>query len=109
MALYILNEAYKDSYDTALIISADADLAPAIRMAKDAFPEKRFKILTPPTKNHCLNLVAASNLKPAHIQEIHLERSLLPSFLVSSEGVTIDRPDKFEPPEDCDETESPGF
>jgi uncharacterized LabA/DUF88 family protein len=100
LALYILNEAYKNSYDTAFIVSADSDLAPAIRMTKAAFPEKKFKILTPPTKKHCLSLVDAANTKPAYIKEIHLERCLLPEVIALDNGETVIRPVKFDPPEE---------
>lgn len=103
LALHILNEAYKNSYDTAFIVSADSDLAPAIRMVKSIFPDKKFKIITPPGKKHCLNLVDAAQTKPAYIKDIHLERNLLPATIPTTEGKLIERPSKFEPPENDEE------
>ncbi|WP_305906270.1 NYN domain-containing protein (plasmid) [Methylomarinum sp. Ch1-1] len=99
IALHILNEGYQDSYDTAMIISADSDLAPAITMTKQAFPDKKFKVITPPGKNHCFNLEAATGVPPKRIRECHLARSLLPEQLISAQGNLIIRPERYEPPE----------
>ena len=47
MALYILEWAFRDYYDKALIFSWDSDIAPAIVMAKQHFPKKKFKWILP--------------------------------------------------------------
>jgi uncharacterized LabA/DUF88 family protein len=38
IALYLLNEAYQDTYDKAIVVTNDTDLVPAIKMAKTHFP-----------------------------------------------------------------------
>lgn len=40
IALYMLNEAYKNTYDLALLVSRDSDLKPAVKMILDQFPDK---------------------------------------------------------------------
>lgn len=47
IALYLLNEAYNDSYDTAMIMTNDTDLIPAIEMLRRIFPKKKIGVLFP--------------------------------------------------------------
>ena len=47
IAVHLLNEAYKNTFDKAIIITNDTDLIPAIRVAKSSFPKKRFGVLFP--------------------------------------------------------------
>jgi uncharacterized LabA/DUF88 family protein len=48
IAIQLLEQALKDSYDTAMIISGDSDLLPALRAVKRNYPAKRFGIVIPP-------------------------------------------------------------
>lgn len=49
IAIYLLDQAYQDSFDTCLILSADTDLAPAVRLVKKRFGEKKkVEIVLPP-------------------------------------------------------------
>jgi hypothetical protein len=74
-----LNEARKGSYDTAQLISRDSDLAPAIRMVRSEFPEKRVRLIAPPNLGHSKELARAVDRKAlSSIKEIHLERSQFP-------------------------------
>ena len=47
IALYVLEGAFNDYYDKAIIFSWDSDIAPAIIMAKKHFPEKFFQAILP--------------------------------------------------------------
>lgn len=47
IALHLLNEAYQNTYEKAIIVTTDTDLVPAIKMAKRHFPQKRFGVLFP--------------------------------------------------------------
>lgn len=47
IALHLLNEAYNDSYDTAMIMTNDTDLIPAIKMLRHVFPQKKVGVLFP--------------------------------------------------------------
>ena len=47
IAIYLIKEAYEDSYDTAVLVTNDTDLIPAIRMLKNTFPRKRVGVLFP--------------------------------------------------------------
>ena len=48
IAISLFEFAYKDLYDTAIIISGDSDLVPAIKTVQRNFPSKKFGILIPP-------------------------------------------------------------
>ena len=98
IATYILREAYKDSYDILLLISADSDLAPAIRLVKKDFPEKRTRVIFPPSRGYSWDLVDAVGGKKnaRRIKTIHLERSLLGVEVQDESGkVVARRPDKY--------------
>src|SRR5436853_496574 len=76
IALHLLNHAYKNSFDCALPISNDSDLAPAVRMLKTEFPSKWVRILTPPNKRTSKELLQAAGgfhqvrtIKHAHVAE----------------------------------------
>lgn len=47
IALYILEGAFRDYYDKAIIFSGDSDIAPSITMAKKHFPDKFFQAILP--------------------------------------------------------------
>lgn len=97
IALYLLNDAYQDQYDEAVIISQDSDLFPAIKMVKKHFPQKSVKIITPPNLHHSKEMAQlVGKKKLSKIKTIHLQRSLLPAALVMPNGKVIKRPSKYE-------------
>jgi uncharacterized LabA/DUF88 family protein len=51
MASEILRDTFNDEFDTALIISADADLQPPIEIIKADFPAKKVVIGFPPKRD----------------------------------------------------------
>jgi uncharacterized LabA/DUF88 family protein len=51
LAVELLADAYQDTFDTAILISADSDLTPPIVMVKKLFPEKRIVIAFPPNRS----------------------------------------------------------
>ena len=85
IALAMLNLAYQDRYDHAFLISNDSDLAPAIRMVRRHFPEKRITTIVPPHYFHSNELIQASSEK-AKISVDHLKRCLLPPIVYDAGG-----------------------
>lgn len=100
IALYLLDGAYQNIYDRALIISADSDLAPAIRMVRERFPEKRVRLLLPVRRTNSAELLDAvgDSKGVRQIKQIHLERCLLPESMSGKNGSTIVRPSEYDPP-----------
>jgi len=51
IATELLVDAYDDSFDTALVISADSDLVPPIRATRRLFRNKRIVVGFPPQRS----------------------------------------------------------
>jgi uncharacterized LabA/DUF88 family protein len=98
IALYMLDGAYQDEYDRAILVSADSDLAPPVRMVKSRFPMKSVKIITPIGRHHSMSLVnAAGGLKQVKkLQEVHLDHCLLPDEVCDLSGnIVATRPASY--------------
>lgn len=101
IALYLLDGAYRDEFDRALILSADSDLAPAIQFVKQRFPHKEIRILTPPNRPHSMELAkAAGGFQSAKkIKPLHIERSLFPHEVHDAQGnLVATRPTEYDLP-----------
>jgi uncharacterized LabA/DUF88 family protein len=99
IAIHILNDAYQDRCDMALICTADSDLSPAIRMLR-AETTKAVRILFPiGLGSDELAAAAGGGSSVRRMKRIHLERSLLPREVKSQTGHTkAVRPAKYDPP-----------
>ena len=100
IALHMLLEGFKNSYDLLLLISGDSDLSPAVRMVRDNFPEKKVNILFPYARNLSGDLISAAggrqNTKKMKL--IHIERSLFGKDVRDSNGTIVAvRPEKYTP------------
>ena len=101
IASLLIDLAYQDAFDRALVISNDSDLSPAIRMVRKRFPQKRVTTIAPPNYYHSNELIQVSSDK-ARIRIEHLERSLLPILVRDPSGQTfISRPEEYAPELAC--------
>lgn len=97
IALYLLDSAYQDSFDRALVITNDSDLAPAIQIVRQRFPHKRITTVAPPNYYHSNELIKVSSDK-ARIRIEHIEACLLPSVVTdASRLISIARPKEYSP------------
>jgi uncharacterized LabA/DUF88 family protein len=95
IALFLLDLAYQNAFDRALVISNDSDLAPAIKMARTRFPEKRITTVVPPNFYHSNELIKVSSDK-TKIRVEQLERSLLPPIVTdASRLISVSRPVEY--------------
>jgi uncharacterized LabA/DUF88 family protein len=98
IALALLNLARLDQFDRAMVFSRDSDLAPAIRMVRQSFPNKRITVVAPPLQGHSSELIAAASDK-AKITIQQMERCLLPPIVNDPGGnLVARRPAKYDPP-----------
>lgn len=103
IALYMFLEGYKDSYDQLILVSADSDLAPAIRLIRGGLPKKRIRPIIPIGRRYSWDLVDAVGGKKyvRRMKLYHLERSLLEKEIRDEKGNVIAlRPEKYNPPSD---------
>jgi uncharacterized LabA/DUF88 family protein len=90
IALALLEDAVLDRYDTALLLSADSDLCPAVRAAKRLRPGKRIVAAFPPGRH-------SADLKRAvdgflSIGRDKVSQAQLPDTVTASTGVVLRRP-----------------
>lgn len=95
LAISLVREAYKDTYDRAIVISGDSDFIPAFKLVDEFFPQKSIKIISPPGRFHSKELGRAVQ-KRASIRPEHLAESLLPEEFPSKTGLIV-RPPEYAP------------
>ena len=90
IAVEMLADAFQDRFDTALLISADSDLCPAIRRIKALFPQKQVVVAFPPGRR------STELEKLAHASFVigkgRLSSSQLPDEITTSSGFVLKRP-----------------
>lgn len=91
IGLYMLNEAYKGTFDHAFLVSNDSDLTAIVRMLRQEFPRKRIRILTPPGRYTSKSLANANGGMRGirSIKESHVRSFLLPTKVKDATGTTI--------------------
>lgn len=90
IATQMLRDAFEDSYDTAILVSADSDLSAPVRTVREMFPHKRVEIIFPPNR-HSKELMLLAN---AHdrITEEWLKACQFPEQISKPNGFIIRRP-----------------
>ena len=90
VAVTLFRLAHEDRFDTALLMSGDTDLAPAVEMARSSFPDKKVGVIFPMRrKNIELENAASFTMK------INLGRFIghrLPDPVTLDDGTTITCP-----------------
>lgn len=96
IAIKLLDDAYQNKFDKAILVSQDSDLLPSIKLTKQRFPNKIIKIITPPNLRHSKNMakvVGKKNL--GMIDKIHIERSRFSESLTLLNGEKLICPEKY--------------
>lgn len=86
----ILRDCYQNHFDTALIVSADADLQPPINIIKEDFPKKRIVVAFPPDRSsyHLQHIADAS----FRIGRGRISKCQLPQSITKSDGYVLTKP-----------------
>jgi uncharacterized LabA/DUF88 family protein len=93
IAIKLFQTAINNSWDTALIISGDSDLIPAIEAIKKIFPQKQIGIVIPIGRRaEELKQIATFHKK---IKQKHLQSSQLPDSLTVLPYGTLTRPSSW--------------
>lgn len=90
LALALLNGAYRNEYDKALVVTRDSDIAPAIRMARNLFPEKELIVIAPPGRGHSTELVQAAT-DTRKITKSQVAECSFPEVVVDAGGNEVAR------------------
>lgn len=93
IAVELLRDAYDDQFDTALVISADSDLAPPIEAVLTKFPRKRVIVICPPERqSKKLETVASAMFR---LGRKMLQDSQLPDTYAKPDGYVLKRPESW--------------
>jgi uncharacterized LabA/DUF88 family protein len=94
IATALICDALEEKYDTAIIVTGDSDLVPAIEAVKTLRPDKRFVAAFPPNR-YSKELEDTTKMQPIRIWEPLLRKSRLPE-VIKREGLPdIIRPEKY--------------
>ena len=97
IALALIDLAYQNAYDRAILITNDSDQVPSIRKVLERFPDKKITLLIPPQTRECNELIRAASTK-AKITSDHLRSCLLPEVVSDASGhVSVRRPKEYDP------------
>ncbi|MDY7077508.1 MAG: NYN domain-containing protein [Chloroflexota bacterium] len=93
IAMELLSDAFQNSFDMALLISADSDLVGPIKKVKRLFPKKRVIVVFPPKRHsNALKNVADVCL---HLDRATLAKSVFPDEVVKADGFVLRRPSRW--------------
>ena len=90
IAVRMLDDAYDDRFDVAIVMSGDSDLVPPVQSIKNRFPEKRIIAAFPP-KRHSSEL-----RRVAHgcftISDAKVRQSRMPNPVTTADGRVLRAP-----------------
>jgi uncharacterized LabA/DUF88 family protein len=93
IAVQLLGDAVDDRFDTALVISADSDLAPPISAVRSRFPRKTVVVACPPErKSQRLESVANAYFT---LGRKVIQDSQFPDEVTKANGYVLRRPPKW--------------
>jgi len=90
IAVRLLDDAYDDQFDVAIIVSGDSDLVPPIESVRARFPHKRLLVAFPPRRHSKqLRRVADAAFK---IPKTKIRSARLPDPMITSDGTILRAP-----------------
>lgn len=95
IAVKIVEDAFTDQFDKAIIISADTDLMPPIDSVRSYFPDKSIIVIAPPKR-----MSRCRSMNPVYeIPVSKLNHNLLPQTALDKNGQpAFIRPAEYDPP-----------
>jgi uncharacterized LabA/DUF88 family protein len=90
IATHLLIDAFKDKYDTAILISGDSDLVPPIQAVHSNFPTKAVSVFFPPSRHN--NSVAAAARGSMLLGRKKLNDNQFPEEIEKPDGYKIIKP-----------------
>jgi uncharacterized LabA/DUF88 family protein len=90
VAVTLVEDAARAAYDTAILVSGDSDLCPAVRAAKRLLPRQKIVSVFPPRRvSDPLRRESDSVL---WLGRDKLRRAQLPTKVVTPQGIVLERP-----------------
>ncbi len=95
IAIWLVGLAYRNAFDTAILVTADSDLTPLVWFMKTKFPEKELILATPPYRGSDTLRQACDQRRKIRVQMV--ASCLLPASLRAKDGTEIVRPTEYDP------------
>lgn len=92
IASHVINDAWKNIFDVAIIISGDSDLVPPINMVNSEFPSKQVIVGFPPKRT---SKEIVSTTKIFYVHESCFKHSQLADTIVRPDGTSISKPSSW--------------
>lgn len=93
ISVEMMADAAQNKFDTALLISADSDLAGVTQTVQSLFRPKRVIVVFPPGRNSFALKKAANGT--LHIGHVELTKSLFSEQVIGSGGIALCRPEEW--------------
>lgn len=97
IAVHLINDAHKDRFDRALIVSLDTDMLPAFKIMQSEFPDKPVICVAPPSRAHHRD-IQNIGIGLANIKASQLEKALFGARVMSDGAIVARRPKAYDPP-----------
>jgi uncharacterized LabA/DUF88 family protein len=94
MAVFMLDDAYRDLCDQFIIFSGDSDLVPSVNMVRLRFPKKKIIVYVPsqnPVRGAAVELRTSAHVHRT-LPAILLSKSQFPDTIPDGAGGTLTRP-----------------
>lgn len=95
IAVRLLEDAYDDRFDVAMVISGDSDLVPPVESVRSRFPDKRVLVAAPPER-WSTQLSQAANAA-LQISPLTIRSNRLPDPVVTPSGTQLRAPNGWLP------------
>ena len=93
IAVEMLTDAFQNSFDTSILISADSDLTAPVKKIRSLFSEKRIVVAFPPERfSFALKEVANASL---FVGRKKLADSVFPDQVVKPDGFRLQKPERW--------------
>ena len=89
-SVHLLNDAWKDRFDCAVLLTNDSDMAEAMRLVRSEFPDKRLGLITP-SADPTVNLSRYAHFYKM-ISDHHLQQAQFASPLRGRSGRLLHKP-----------------
>ena len=94
IATHLICDAVADEFDTAILVTADSDLVPAVQAVHKLRPEKRVIAAFPPSRNS-KELEDVTGFRALRIRDSLLRKCLLPERIIRPGLPDVIRPFKY--------------
>lgn len=96
IAAYLIHHAHLNSFDKALVLSADSDLCHALQLIIDSKQDKEINVLVPPNRYEITREIRGM-VPSFKIKQKHLKNNVLPDLVRDSKtgNVIAKRPRKY--------------